>query len=104
VNMGDHKVIARDKLPPQIVKAFTTMQPGQVSGLIQIETAYTIVRLNAHNPASKQSLQEVKADLKEEFAKEQVREATLGPRQAIACQSQNRSQLGQLGTLPFRTN
>src|ERR1700719_760040 len=24
VNMGDHKVIARDKLPPQIVKAFST--------------------------------------------------------------------------------
>jgi len=69
VNMGDHKVIARDKLPPQIVKAFSTMQPGQVSGLIQIESAYTIVRLNAHNPASKQSLQEVKADLKEELQK-----------------------------------
>jgi peptidyl-prolyl cis-trans isomerase SurA len=56
VNMGDHKAIGRDKLPPQIVKAFSTMQPGQVTGLIQIESAYTIVRLNAHTPAKKQSL------------------------------------------------
>ena len=69
VNMGDHKVIARDKLPPQIVKAFSTMQPGQVSGLIQIESAYTIVRLNAHTPAKKKSLNEVQAELKVDLQK-----------------------------------
>jgi peptidyl-prolyl cis-trans isomerase SurA len=59
----------RDKLPPQIVKAFSTMQPGQVSGLIQIESAYTIVRLNGHTAAKKKSLEEVKADLKVELQK-----------------------------------
>jgi peptidyl-prolyl cis-trans isomerase SurA len=69
VNMGDHKAIGRDKLPPQIVKAFSTMQPGQVSGLIQIESAYTIARLNAHTPSKKKSLDEVKADLKIELQK-----------------------------------
>lgn len=69
VNMGDHKVIGRDKLPPQILKAFAAMQPGQVSGVIQIESAYTIVRLNAHAPGHKQSLDEVKADLKVELQK-----------------------------------
>jgi parvulin-like peptidyl-prolyl isomerase len=69
VNMGDHKVIGRDKLPPQIVKAFAAMQPGQVSGLIQIESAYTIVRLNAHNAAKKQSLKEVEAGLKVDLQK-----------------------------------
>ena len=69
VNMGDHKVIGRDKLPPQILKAFAAMQPGQVSGLIQIESAYTIVRLNAHNAPRKKSLEEVKADLKVELQK-----------------------------------
>jgi parvulin-like peptidyl-prolyl isomerase len=69
VNMGDHKVIGRDKLPPQIIKAFAAMQPGQVSGLIQIESAYTIVRLNAHNPAKKQSLKEVQAELKIDLQK-----------------------------------
>ena len=69
VNMGDHKVSPREKLPPQIVKAFQGMQAGQVSGLIQIETAYTIVRLNAHTPARKQPFGEVKNDLKTELQK-----------------------------------
>ena len=54
------------------------MQPGQVSGLIQIESAYTIVRLNAHVPAKKQSLQEVKADLKVELQKEKYEKLRSG--------------------------
>jgi peptidyl-prolyl cis-trans isomerase SurA len=69
VNMGDHKVIGRDKLPPQVAKALLAMQPGQVTGLIQIESAYTIIRLNAHNTTKKRSLAEVKADLKLELQK-----------------------------------
>jgi parvulin-like peptidyl-prolyl isomerase len=70
VNMGDHKVVPKDKLPPQIIKAFQTMKAGDVSGLIQIETAFTIVRLNAHTLAHKQSFEEVKAQLKEEVQKQ----------------------------------
>jgi parvulin-like peptidyl-prolyl isomerase len=69
VNMGDHKAVGRDKLPPQIVKAALAMQSGQVSGLIQIENAFTIFRLNAHNPPSKQPFAEVKADLRTELQK-----------------------------------
>lgn len=69
VNMGDHKLIGRDKLPPQVIKAILAMQPGQVSGLVQIESAYTIIRLNAHNIATKRSFEEVKADLKVELQK-----------------------------------
>ncbi len=69
VNMGDHKVVGRDKLPPQVVKALLAMQAGQVSGLIQIENAYTIIRLNAHNPGRKQPLTEVRKDLKTELQK-----------------------------------
>ena len=69
VNMGDHKAVNRDKLPPQVVTAALAMQPGQVSGLIQIENAFTIFRLNAHDLARKQSLDEVKADLKTELQK-----------------------------------
>jgi peptidyl-prolyl cis-trans isomerase SurA len=70
VNMGDHKVVPADKLPPQVIKAFSTMKPGDVSGLIQIETAYTIVRLNAHTTAHKQSFQEVQGQLKIELQKQ----------------------------------
>jgi parvulin-like peptidyl-prolyl isomerase len=69
VNMGDHKAVGRDKLPPQIVKAALAMQAGQVSGLIQIENAFTIFRLNAHTPPRKQSLDQLKPDLRTELQK-----------------------------------
>jgi parvulin-like peptidyl-prolyl isomerase len=63
VNMGDHKAVSRDKLPPLVVKAALAMQPGQLSDIIQIENAFTLFRLNAHSPARKQPLSEVKADV-----------------------------------------
>ena len=69
VNMGDHKAVGRDKLPPQVLKSLATVQPGQVSGLIQIESAYTIIRLNAHTLGRKQRLEEVQSDLKVELQK-----------------------------------
>ncbi len=78
VNMGDHKIVGRDKLPPQIVKAFQGMKAGQVSGLIQIESAYTIVRLNAHTPARQQPFAEVKGDLKTELQKEKYEKMRSG--------------------------
>jgi len=61
--------VPSDKLPPQVVKALQAIQPGQVSGLIQIESAYTIIRLNAHTPTRKKPLAEVKNDLKTELQK-----------------------------------
>ena len=78
VNMGDHHAVAKDKLPPQVVKALAAMKPGQVSDIIQIEQAYTIVRFNAHTPAGKQSFDQVKAKLREDMQKskyEQLRAA-----------------------------
>ncbi len=69
VNLGDRKVVPSDKLPPQVVKTLQAMQAGQVSGLIQIESAYTIIRLNAHALARKKPLSEVKNDLKTELQK-----------------------------------
>jgi hypothetical protein len=69
VNMGDHRVVARDKLPPQVVNILTAMKPGQVSDVIQIEQAYTILRLNAHIQAGTQSFDAVKAGLRTELQK-----------------------------------
>ena len=69
VNMGEHKVTPADKLPPQVVKALRGAKPGYVSGLIQIENAYTIVRASAYTPARKQPFSEVKATLKDELQK-----------------------------------
>jgi parvulin-like peptidyl-prolyl isomerase len=78
VNMGDHKAVDKDKLPPQVVKALLAMKPGQVSDLIQIDQAYTIIRLNAHTPAGKQSFEHVKSGLRTDLQKskyEQLRVA-----------------------------
>ncbi len=69
VNMGDHKAVEKDKLPPQVVKALLAMKPGQVSDVIQVEQAYTIIRLNAHTLAKKQPFDEVKAELRAELQK-----------------------------------
>ncbi len=78
VNMGDHKAISRDKLPPQVAKALLAMKPGQVSGLIQIENAFTIVRLNIHTPARKRPFAEVKADLRVELQKSKYEQLRSG--------------------------
>lgn len=67
VNMGDHKAVERDNLPPQVVQAFLSMKPGEVSGLIQVEQAYTILRLNQHSLARKLSFPEVKDKLRTEL-------------------------------------
>jgi parvulin-like peptidyl-prolyl isomerase len=69
VNMGEHKITPADKLPPQVVKALRGAKPGYVSGLIQVENAYTIVRASAYTPARKQPFSEVKASLKDELQK-----------------------------------
>jgi len=78
VNMGDHRQAAKDQLPPQILKAFAAMKPGDVSGLIQIETAFTIVRLDSHTLPHKQPFDQVKGQLQSDMHKakyEQMRSA-----------------------------
>jgi len=88
VNMGMHKSVEKDKLPPQIVKAFSTMKPGGVSGLIPIESAYTIVRLDAHTPAGKQSFDSVKADLKTELQKTKYESLRVGLDKSLRAKAQ----------------
>ena len=63
VMMGDHHKVARDKLPPDMVKTLLALQPGQITSLIQVENAYTIIRLNQHIPAGKIKFEDVKAQL-----------------------------------------
>ncbi|HET6932892.1 MAG TPA: peptidyl-prolyl cis-trans isomerase [Candidatus Acidoferrum sp.] len=78
VNMGDHKAVEKDKLPPQVIKALSVMKPGGISGLIQIESAYTIVRLNTHTLAGKQSFESVKAALRTELQKSKYENLRVG--------------------------
>jgi parvulin-like peptidyl-prolyl isomerase len=72
VNMGDHKLTGRDQLPPEVVKAALAMKPGEVSELIQLGTAFTIIRLVAHTPAGTIPYAEVKSQLQSETQKERV--------------------------------
>jgi len=88
VNMGDHRSVSKGELPPQVVKAFATMKPGTVSGLIQIESAYMIVRLNAHTPASKQSFESVKAGLKTELQKAKYESLRIGLDKTLRAKAQ----------------
>ena len=67
VMMGKHDFVDRDKLPPQVVSTALAMQPGQVSDLIQVEQALTIVRLIAHNPAGLQKFDAVKDSLRKQL-------------------------------------
>ncbi len=69
VNMGDHKSVPANKLPPQVIKALQSIPAGQVTGPIQIESAYTIIRLNAHTPPQKKPLSEVRTELKTDLQK-----------------------------------
>jgi peptidyl-prolyl cis-trans isomerase SurA len=78
VNMGDHKTMERDKLPPDVVKVLLGMQVGQVSNLIQVENAYTIIRLNAHEPAGRASFDSVKTQLQTDLQKGKYEQLRVG--------------------------
>jgi parvulin-like peptidyl-prolyl isomerase len=72
VVMGDHKLVERSKLPPQILSVVEKMQPGQVSDVIQVDQVYTIARLNAHVPAGMRQFADVKDRLREYLRRENV--------------------------------
>jgi len=70
VNMGDRKSVEAEKLPPPVVAAAKGMKAGQVSDLIQLGSAYTLFRLNAHMPAGATPFAEVKAKLATDLQKQ----------------------------------
>jgi parvulin-like peptidyl-prolyl isomerase len=78
VNMGDHKPVGRDQLPPEVVRAALAMKPGDVSDLIQLGTAYTVIRLVEHTPAGKIPFAEVKGQLQSDTQKERVERLRAG--------------------------
>ena len=63
VMMGQHKLVPASELPPSVVKTMAAMKVGEVSDLLQVEQAYTIVRLQEHTPAGKAKFEEVKDQL-----------------------------------------
>lgn len=78
VMMGDHHKVERSKLAPQVVQALLALRPGEITGLIQLDQAYTIVRLNQHIQPGKARFEDVKASLQKELQRkktEQLRAA-----------------------------
>jgi peptidyl-prolyl cis-trans isomerase SurA len=67
VMMGQHKPVPVDQLAPQVVKALLSMRANDVSDVIQVEKAYTIVRLQQHTPAGKEKFTTMQAQLTKEL-------------------------------------
>jgi len=74
VNMGDRRVQPLSSYPPPIQKALASMKPGDVSDLIQLGDAYTIVRLEARTTAGTTPFVEVKAKLQSDMQKEKTQQ------------------------------
>jgi parvulin-like peptidyl-prolyl isomerase len=74
VNLGDRKTQDLKSFPPQIQKALASMKPGDVSDLIQIGDAFTIVRLEARTPAGTTPFVEVKTQLQSDLQKEKTQQ------------------------------
>ncbi len=72
VMMGDHKLVEAANLPAQILAVVQKMQPGQVSGIVQIERVFTIVRLNKHLPAGMQKFADARNTLRQELERKNV--------------------------------
>jgi parvulin-like peptidyl-prolyl isomerase len=70
VDMGNHKLISRAALPPEILKILDPMKPGQVSGICQFGPYYTILRLEARKPAGKTPFEQVSAKLQDDLHKD----------------------------------
>lgn len=67
VMMGQHKPAPVNQLAPQVLNVLKTMKPGDMSDLIQLDQAFTIVRLNEHQAAGEAKFADVKAQLEKEL-------------------------------------
>ena len=75
VMMGDHKNVEVGKMSPQLLAAVRSLQTGQMTGIIQVDQIFTVVRVNKHNPAGKLKYEDVKVALKNELEKQKVNQA-----------------------------
>ncbi len=78
VNMGDRKVVKAANAPPEVAAVLRKMKPGEVSGLLQLGTAYTILHLNAHTPPGKARFADVKGQLMEKLQKQKFENLRAG--------------------------
>ena len=55
-----------------MVQALLAIKPGEITGIIQLEQAYTIVRLNEHIMPGKTKFADVKDSLQSQLQKEEL--------------------------------
>ena len=67
VMMGNHRAVPRTQLPPQVVDALLKLKDGEITGLIQVDQAYTVVRLNKHIQPGAFKFQDVQATIQKEL-------------------------------------
>jgi parvulin-like peptidyl-prolyl isomerase len=67
VMMGDHKAVDRSQIALPVLQALQSMQAGEVTKVIQVENAFTIVRLNKYVPAGKLKFEDVKDRLQKQL-------------------------------------
>jgi parvulin-like peptidyl-prolyl isomerase len=63
VMMGDHKAVGITELPPPVLQVAASLPQGQVSDLIEVEQALTIIRVNGHTASRMQTFDEAKVQL-----------------------------------------
>ena len=64
VMMGDHRAVDVKEIPAEILAAISKLKAGEVSDLIAVDGSYTIVRVNAHNPARMRTFAEVETSIR----------------------------------------
>jgi parvulin-like peptidyl-prolyl isomerase len=69
VNMGDHKMVEASRLPPELLTAIHKLKTGQVSGVLQFGSFYTIVRLNERVLAGSVPFADIKSKLLSDLQK-----------------------------------
>lgn len=66
VVMGQHKPVPVDQLAPPVLAALRAMKPGEITGILQLDQAYTIVHYQQHTPAGKTPFAQVRPELQKE--------------------------------------
>jgi parvulin-like peptidyl-prolyl isomerase len=67
VMMGNHRAVPRSELAPQVVQALLALKEGQITGLIQLDQAYTIIRLNKHSLAGALKFEQARDQIRKEL-------------------------------------
>lgn len=67
VNLGDHKWVMVNSLPPVVAKPLAALQPGQMTDILETEIGYMIVRVDARSPEKMLEFGEAKDHIRQQM-------------------------------------